>query len=396
MKITIIGGGLGNIELLSTKSRDILSNSPLVLTTTRLRDSFHQLNSNIICMKLSEIIEKIKTTNLDEVVVLASGDVGFFSISQTIKRNFPLATYEFVAGLSSFQYFFAKLQLSYENVRFVSLHGRESSPVGYVCYNEKTFFLTGGKIKAHDVVRTLIDFGLGEVKVFVGENLSSENERIVSGKAGELANEVFSDLSVMYVQNDEYTNPQAVLYDEDFLRDKVPITKAEVREISLSKLSLMPTDVAYDIGAGSGSVSLAMARRTKDSLVYAIEKKPLAVNLIRQNIVHTKTKNVVVLEGEAVDVIGQLPPPDKVFIGGSSGDLDEIVSIIVEKNERVKIVVNAITLETLAQTIAVFKEMNFSYETICVNVSKAEKLGNYNLMKAQNPIYIITGEKNAN
>ena len=179
------------------------------------------------------------------------------------------------------------------------------------------------------------------------------------------------------------------LPDEAFDRDAVPMTKAEVRSVSLSKLRLTRDAVVYDIGAGSGSVAVECALQIPGGMVYAIEKKENAVDLILRNREKFRVSNLEVVQGEAPEALQALPAPTHAFIGGSSGNLREIVALLLEKNPAVRIVANAITLETVAELTALLPEFS-QVDVAEVAVSKGRSLGRYHLMTAQNPVYIVT------
>lgn len=397
MKIFVIGAGLGKIELLSQNSLNLIKTANLVISTDRLYEKFKELNKNSVCLSLSKIADRIKAeSNLQSIVILASGDVGFYSISKTLKSSLLDYELEFVNGTSSLQYLSSKMQIPYNNIKTISVHGREKSIIPYVCYNECVFVLTGGKYKAHDVINELISVGLADVIVTVGENLSDKTERIITDTPHNLSGLKFDNLCVMIIQNNNYHNANIVLHDSDFIRAKVPMTKEDVRNLSLAKLEIMPTDVVYDIGAGTGSVSIAMAYKANESFVYAIEQKKDAVELIIKNKQKLGAFNLKHINAKAPDGICDLPAPDKVFIGGSSGNLDIILETVLEKNPNVKIIVNAITLETVNEAVTCFEKRNMDTDIICVNISKADKIGRYNMMKAQNPVYIISGKKGEN
>jgi precorrin-6Y C5,15-methyltransferase (decarboxylating) len=172
------------------------------------------------------------------------------------------------------------------------------------------------------------------------------------------------------------------------------MTKEEIRWLSIQKLGISPTDTVYDIGAGTGSVSVEMARKAFDGFVYAIETKEDACALIRQNITKHGAFNIEIVHGEAPTVLDSLPVPDKAFIGGSSGNMDGILEKLTNLNPEIKIVVNAITIQTLNQAIEGFTQYGLTdTDIICVNIAKSKKTGHYDMMMAQNPIFIISGKR---
>lgn len=178
--------------------------------------------------------------------------------------------------------------------------------------------------------------------------------------------------------------------DEWFIRGKIPMTKSEVRSVSVSKLELEPGHIVYDIGAGTGSVSVEMALHVPNGHVYAFEQKEEGCELIRKNAEKAGVRNLTVVSGKAPDSMEGYPAPDRVFIGGSGGNLGEILDLVTKKNPNVQIVINVIALESLSQTMEWMKRNGREPEVICMQVSRAEKRGPYHMMQAQNPIYIIT------
>ncbi|MEG0689566.1 MAG: precorrin-6Y C5,15-methyltransferase (decarboxylating) subunit CbiT [Hungatella sp.] len=178
--------------------------------------------------------------------------------------------------------------------------------------------------------------------------------------------------------------------DEYFIRGQVPMTKSEVRAVSLSKLELTNDSIVYDIGAGTGSVSIEAARAVPGGQVYAIEKNPEARKLIYANRDRFQIENLVVVEGSAPEVLTGLPLPSHAFIGGSSGCLREVIRCLLEKNPRIRIVVNLITLESLSQMIDFTKTWSIEAEFISIQVARAGLVGTSHLMQGQNPVYVIS------
>lgn len=178
--------------------------------------------------------------------------------------------------------------------------------------------------------------------------------------------------------------------DELFIRGKVPMTKREVRAISLEKLELLPESVCYDIGAGTGSVSIEMAFRAFRGHIYAVEKKEEACALTKQNQQKFGITNMTVISGTAPEALTGLPAPTHVFIGGTSGELKGILDFIREKNPLVRIVINVIALESLVSVIMYLKDTGIEADIISVQISKADHAGGYHLMKGQNPVTVIS------
>lgn len=390
-KLYIVGFGVGNEEILTTKAKDIIEISEKILSTSRISKT----NKKIKCCTLSEIEEELYKNNSKSTTLLVSGDVCFFSISKTIINKFSeLYDIELINGISSIQYLCSKIKVNYDDGIIKSVHGREGLVVPLVSYNKKVFLLSGGKYKAHGICEELYEYGLGDIKVTVGENLSYENERIITSTPKQLKDEEFSDLAVLYIENNNAVNPHMPLKDDDFIRGESPMTKEEVRWISLNKLNIDPYDIIYDIGAGTGSVSVEMARRAKNSFVYAVEMKKEALDLIEKNKVKHGAYNIEIINAKAPDNMNHLPVPNKAFIGGSAGNMEEIIGFLIKKNPKIKIVINLITLQNLNKVLNCFEKNKFSYEVTCVNISKSKKIGSYDMMMSENPVYIICGDKN--
>lgn len=397
MKVVVAGTGPGDASLYTGEVVKAIEDADLVLSSLKRIDTLATYNENVKYLGVMDTVEYINSNKgRDEnIVVAASGDTGFYSIASTIRKYVDKdVKVDFCSGISSLTYFMAKIKMGYEQAKLISLHGRAGNIVPHVCYNERVFTLTGGKIKAQDIIRDLKEAGFGpEVKVYVGENLSPENERIVSGNLEEISSYEFSDLAVVVIHNESYVNPYKVLRDEDFIRGKSPMTKEPIRNLSLSSLEIQPTDVVYDVGAGTGSVTCAMAYKAFEGMVYAVEKKEEAFQLVKKNIEKTGARNIKVIHSDAPDGMEDFPAPDKVFVGGSTGSAAKIIDLCLEKNPKAVFVFNAIALETIGNTMALFEERNMKVDVTCINSSRAEKLGRYNLMKADNPVYIIRGVK---
>lgn len=390
-KLYIIGYGMGDKNLVSNYAKQIIDSSDQIFTTTRLA-----LHTNNKCkeLKLSQIYEELDKEFYENICVIVSGDVGFFSASKIIKDKFD-TKYEIflINGFNSLQYFSSKLKINYDDIKTFSMHGRQNSIVPTVTYNEKVFVLTGGNNKVNNICHELTKNGLGNVYVSVGENLSYKQERIISGSAFEISKMQFDNLAVMYIQNSEYILPNMPMFDKDFIRGNIPMTKEEIRWICIQKLCLLPNEIVFDIGAGTGSISIEMAKKVYEGYVYAIEQKKDACELINQNIEKHKTFNVQIVNEKAPIGLSNLPMPDKAIIGGSTGNMKAIVRYLLNINENIKIVVTAITLETINDIIESFKLFNLNFETVCINSSKAKKVGEYNMMIANNPVYVIVGQK---
>ena len=334
------------------------------------------------------------------ICVVYSGDSGFYSGTRSL---LPLLKEAGIAakvlpGISSIQVFSARLQVPWQDWLLVSAHGTDCDAVAAVMQGRPAFFLTGGKLTPSELCQQLTEAGLGELEVAVGERLTYEDERILSGRAEEFAKAGFAPLSVMLAQPAETAGDLTPgIPDEDFIRGEVPMTKETVRAAILGQLQIRSTDTVWDVGAGTGSVSIEMAMKASEGRVYAVEREPEGCRLIRRNREKFGTFNLCLVEGEAPSALEELPAPDRVFIGGSDGCLAEIIRIALERNPSVRICVSAIVLETMQEALRVMTEAGMDTKTVQVAVTTARRVGKSDhpkhMMMAGNPIFIITGEK---
>ncbi len=329
------------------------------------------------------------------IAIAFSGDLGFYSGA---KKLLPLVKEKgwetiLVPGISSLVYLADRLGISWDDAKLMSIHGRSENLIQAVREHKKVFTLLGGKDGVKELCTALLEYGLSAVRVTVGTSLSYEDEAITAGTPEELLNTEFDPLAAALIENPQ-GGRQVVTHgipDEEFLRDKVPMTKYEVRAVSLSYLELMRDSIVYDIGAGTGSISIEAARQAADGTVYAIEKKPEAVALLKENKKKFAVPNLEIVEGTAPGAMEGLPAPTHAFIGGSSGNMKEIVSLLFKKNPETRVVVSAIALETVAEVMGLVKELPVRDLTVSqVMAARGKRLGNYEMMMGMNPVYIIS------
>lgn len=399
LRVNIVGIGPGNPKLLTGAALEAINQSTILIGDKRMLANFVSEKRFYDTIKTAEICNICANANpeKDIVSILVSGDVGFFSLAKTISGKLPDCECVRFCGISSLVYFAQQLQMSWDDAKIISMHGRRQNFIEAVAHNEKVFALTGGENSPQALCAKLCRFGLGGVQVYVGENLSYDNENISSMKAEEAAQKQFSSLSVMMIINkDAKTLAHNVhgLNDDLFMRSKVPMTKQEIRAVSISKLMPQETDVIYDIGAGTGSCSIELALQAGRGMVYAFERNPEAVQLIEKNKELFGVENLTVIAGEASEKLEEMPVPDCVFIGGSGGNLCKMLDTIYAKNVNCRVVINAITVETLIEVVEYYKQHEaYALDIVNVFAARAKKLGAYNLMMSQNPVYIMTALK---
>lgn len=332
-------------------------------------------------------------------VLLVSGDVGFYSAARTAVSSADPSVYdvEMHCGISSVQYLCARAGIPWQDVKLVSAHGRMANIAGEARRHGAVFALLNGKTGVEEMCRQLSDY-CPDVRVVVGCDLGYPEEKYVYGTPAEVMGAELGTLCAALVFNGHPdTRCPVGIPDSEFIRGDAPMTKSEVRSLSVAKMKLSEDSIVYDVGAGTGSVSVEMALVAVGGAVYAVERNHDAAELIDLNRRKFCAPNIEIVEGTAPDALEGLPAPDAVFVGGSSGNLSAIVSAVLEKNPRCRFVINSVTLETISEVLALPSSCGVEQEEIvCVNAANSRHLGHYNLMTAQNPVYIAvfrgTGE----
>ncbi len=395
--IRIVGIGMGNPDTMTVEAQKAIENADALIGASRMLEPFLQLGKPCFAAILPEEICRIASEHpeFEKISILMSGDVGFFSGTKKLIPKLDGWDVRLIPGISSLVYFCARLGVSWDDVRWVSAHGRAEPILPTVRTCRKTFLLTGGDRPVQALCRELTDAGLGDLMVYTGENLSYPDEQILSGTAAEFSKKLFSSLAVMLVENPRPMEPEHSTHgipDEAFLREKVPMTKFEVRCTAVSLLRVPAGGTVWDVGAGTGSVSVEAALSNPGGTIWAVEQKPEAVELICRNREKFGAWNLIPVEGTAPEALEELPPPDAVFIGGSSGNMQGIFKTIQQKNPAARVVVSAITLETLAEAVDCFAKFPLTEMEISqITAARAKEAGRYHLMMGQNPVYLISG-----
>lgn len=396
-KVTLVGIGMGNPETRTLGMEKAVHEADCLIGAKRMLESIDAGNKKAhIAIAAKDIAETIRSSADKCFAVLLSGDTGFYSGAKALVTELNDMEVEVLPGIGSLQYFCSKLQRPWQDVRPVSLHGRDCDFIGEVRRNPAVFALVGGQDGVHSALQRLADTGLAHLTVHVGQRFGYSDEVICHGTVAELMNSTFDSLSVLLVENPDWESYVVThgLPDEAFDRDETPMTKSEIRAISLSKLKLTQGAIVYDIGSGSGSVSVECALQARYGKVYAIEMKEKAIALTRHNAEKFHLTNLEVIAGTAPEALEALPAPTHAFIGGSTGNMRGIVNCLLKKNPSVRIVVNTVTLETLAELTEISKEFDFC-DIVEVSVNKPRLLGRYHLMTAQNPVFIFTLQNGA-
>lgn len=415
--ITIIGTGPGNPDLLCSVAYDALRAADLVVGARRLvegagdafqADALPSLFTGartVVATRAADVARALADAEgWSRACVLMSGDTGLFSGAAGAGRalagepRLADCTVETIPGISSASLLAARLSRPWQSWRFVTAHGVACDIAAEAARGGTIFLVTSGAAGPSELCGRLVSAGYGNVPVTVAERLSYADERIETGEASSFVGRTFDPLNVMLVDADEASGPTAAwpwatpgVPDERFERGRVPMTKQEVRAVVLSKLRVAATDTVYDIGAGTGSVTVELGLLARAGQVYAVERKPEAVELCRRNVAAFGLHNVQIIEGEAPDALADLPAPDAVFIGGSGGALTGILDVLRSRAVSCRICVTCVSLETLAEVTALFSAPDIEAVDICqVSVARAEAAGSHHLMRAQNPVFIVS------
>ena len=321
---------------------DSENSKPAFLAMGKIKDTLVQIG---------EILSKGQ-----DVVMAVSGDPLMYSLYRTICTD-PISEdweVDIITGVGSLQMLGAAFGETMEEALIISVHGRAKTAGSIalaVTEHSKVFFLCSKEQGPAWLSQIMLDYQLDHVTVCAGANLSYEEEMLESGTPAEMVQKEFPSLCVAMIKNPK---PQQIvrpcfLSDEDFERDKTPMTKEEIRVLILHKMKLHPDEIIWDIGAGTGSVSIECARQVPFGSVHSVERNENAVKLIYKNKEKFSTDNLFVYEGDAAETARTLPEPDKVFIGGSGKELSQILETIAAFPKKIKVVISAVTIETIAE-----------------------------------------------
>ena len=400
MKVSLVGMGPGSPALLTRAATAALARAELFIGAPRLLEPYRR--GSVPCREAvlaRDILAALEQSGAENAAVLLSGDTGFYSGAKGLRPLLLEAgmKVETFPGVSSLQYLCAKIGTPWEDIHPASAHGRGCAPAELVARHGRVFFLTGetGDQTPRALCAALEQAGWGKARAWVGSRLSYPNEEIFSGAVEEFSRRDFPPLSVLLVQGEPACPPAGTfgIPDSGFVRGQVPMTKEEVRAAALSKLRVAPGGTYWDVGAGTGSVSVAISALARDGRVLAVERDPEACGLILENAARFGAGNLTLVQGEAPAALGDLPAPDGVFVGGSGGSLEDILKTALEKNPCVRVVVAAVTLETLSRGAALLDALPFAgVEVSQITVARARELGRYHLMTGQNPVFLLSGE----
>lgn len=406
MEITLAGIGMGSGENLTKEVFEKIVEADILLGAARMLKPYRARIEKKPYYLAEQVVPYLQTIHRKyplealKVVVLFSGDSGFYSgcqslykaLREVINTGQLQASVCIMPGISSVAFLAACIGESYQNAAICSMHGKELHSLARRIKTEpKTFMLMSGVKDVNSLGEALIKAGMPGCEIITGYQLSYAGQQIKKRTPVECQELKEEGLYTCLVKN-PYAIPKKVTHgisDGEFIRDKVPMTKEEIREVSICKLKLYQGAVVFDIGSGTGSIAMEMAGLSPDIQVYAIEQKKEAVSLIRQNKEKLQLENVVVIETEAPEGLQNLPKATHAFIGGSGGRLKEILQVLYEMNPGMRVVINAVSLETIYEIKEVLQLYQVENEEIVqMQVSRVKEAGKYHLLQAENPVWI--------
>jgi precorrin-6Y C5,15-methyltransferase (decarboxylating) len=406
--ITIVGIGDDGCVGLSSRAANAVAAAQVLAGGERHLAFFPQFSGTRIVFKdgLARALDRIaEAAHEHNVCILASGDPMFFGVGASVIKRIGAEHVEVIPHPSSMQWAFARAGLKSDDAAVISLHGR--SREGFLTrlrQAEKAGVLTDPENSPARLATVMLDHGETAWRAWVCENLAGPDERVRTFSIEDLA--ACTDVGplnvLILVRTDPaWRAPAAIpfLHEDEFAKrmpKKGLITKREVRLLALAAMRIRPDSVVWDIGAGSGSVSIEAAMLAPRGRVYAIEVDPEGVEICRENLRTHATDNVRVIAGRAPEALADLETPDAVFVGGSKGSMDEIVQAALERlRPGGRLVVNAITLENSGEVYAALRGRGIAPEVTLLQVSRAEPLARYLRFEALNPIQIFAAEKPA-
>ena len=396
-KITLIGMG-ASAATLTAEGWDALRRAERVAGARRLLDALpaEVTAERIPAVRPEEILPALE--GACSAAVLYSGDTGFYSGAPALLERLRgrQVQVELQPGLSSVQLLAARLGRPWQDWKLVSAHGRPCDPVAAVCGGKPAFFLTGvGESGPAALCQKLTDAGLGGLSVAVGEDLGLASQKIFSGSAAQAAGAQFGPLAVLLAEPAFRLPARTPGWPDDtFVRaEGVPMTKQAIRAQVLAQLALCPGETVWDVGAGTGSVSLEMAYANGGAPVWAVERLPAACAVLEENRRRLGGWNIRVTAGTAPEALQGLPAPDAVLIGGTRGRLEPILDAILAANPAARVCLTAIALETLAAALAAFGARGMEPEVTQIAAAHAGGPGRLHLLRAENPVFILTAAK---
>lgn len=403
--IYIMGMGAGGYRGLTIEESEIISWAECLLGAKRLLDNIPDdkiKGEKKSITRASEIVSCIEEQMGGDICVLFSGDTGFYSGADGLKKVLDEKNYDYriIPNASSFSVMASRIGVDYRSSTLVSLHGRCNSEkefkravTGALMKGRSCFFLTGKANSPARIAKVLVEVGLPDVNISVGMSLGESEEAIIAGSAKEISEQTFGDPNIVYIPEvPVYGRNIPGIYDEEFIRGDIPMTKRFIRNAVISELADTDNDISviWDIGAGTGSVSVEAAICFPDATVQAVEIKEEGVKLIRENGKKFHTYNLEVYCSAASEILSDLERPDVVFIGGSGGELRFILDHLFRSGRNIHVVMTAVTIDTISEIHTYLTEKNIEASMCEIAVNNVNKIGDSHMLRPESPVFIIS------
>jgi precorrin-6Y C5,15-methyltransferase (decarboxylating) len=432
-RIFVIGIGY---KPLDRRSGEIILNSRYILASRRLFEVFSLYEEfgsvkeriaviNNIGETMDFMKSALKNDDTSTITLLASGDPMFFGIGRRALEEFGKDRCEIIPDMSSMQLAFARIKEPWDDALLMSLHGgpdpgrRRKLEYGIddipslAAAHKRIGILTDKVNNPSAVAKVLVEaydpMLISGLRMNVCEKLGYGDERITEGSAAQIAAMTFADPNVVIIRNEKLCRGEVPpntscisrkaddsmlsLTEDEIEHSRGLITKDEVRAVTLHRLMLPSGGVMWDIGAGSGSVSIEAARLSPGLHIYSIEKDSEQIGCMKSNRDRFGLRNMKIVEGTAPEALHSLPAPDRIFIGGSGGRIEDIVAYASGRMETGVVVINAATVETFTLALSALKDSGYSVEASQVSISRMKPLGEGHFFSAQNPVFVIRGRK---
>lgn len=404
--IHVVGIGLDGAAGLGETARQILPQAAILVGSDRHLAYFSQHPAQrIVLGDLRQAIEQMRQllATKHPIVVLASGDPLFFGIGRLLLSEFPAKLLTFHPHLSAIQLAFSRVKLPWQDAKIVSIHGRSLDELTRALQQgaAKIAVFTDAEHSPQAIARLVLSLDLpSSYQFWVCEALGGSEERVQSLTPPEILTHSFAPLNVVILQRqtaaaiDLASLPAFGLADSSFVSfDDRPglITKREVRILALGELALQNGQIVWDVGAGTGSVSIEIARLLPQSQIYAIEKSAAGFALISENATRFRVANVIPVHGAAPIVLENLPAPDRIFIGGSGGNLLELLAACRSRlRPNGRIVLALATLEHLHSAIAWGQAQQWRYHLLQVQLARSIAVASLTRLAPLNPVALLT------
>lgn len=402
--MVLLGIGMGRNDL-TPQALALVESAEILAGGKRQLSYFPEHSGERLYLQspLSDALADLDRISLTRrTVVLASGDPFFYGIGQRLVRLLGRDRLFTIPNVTTIQSLFARLSEPWDDVHVISLHGREDSgwTQAFRQHSRIALFTDGRRTPAW-IAERLLDSGFDDFSLIVAEDLGLPTESIRTFSPDAIQGCMFSPLNIVVVlRNDDDRRSQSAgclpvlgLAEDAFQHQAGLITKMEVRAVALAQLQLTPGAVLWDLGAGSGSVSIEASRIAPLRKVVAVEKDPGRYRDLIENIRRFRCAEIEAIQGRALDIINDLPDPDRVFIGGSGGELQELLQQTAGRlRPGGRVVLTIVTLENLdtARSFWQKEKLSFDMNVTQLQISRSAPIGKALRMDALNPVFIVT------